>query len=99
MVDSPGVRGSAQFHDERFKAWVATQAQYVYDTFGKFPATVPSLMIVNYVQAQHLDLVFYDHFSSPAPTCARTPITCSAGTASRRRAKVDEHVLAGELGV
>jgi len=59
------VRGSAQFHDERFKAWVATQAQYVYDTFGKFPATVPSLMIVNYVQAHHLDLVFYDRFFKP----------------------------------
>ncbi len=35
--DSPGVRGARRSHDERFKACVATQAQYVYDTFGKFP--------------------------------------------------------------
>jgi hypothetical protein len=39
---------------------VATQAQYLFDTFGKFPATVPSVMILNYVQAHHLDLDFYD---------------------------------------
>jgi hypothetical protein len=64
-TDSPGVRGSAQVHDERFKACVTTQAQYVYDTFGKFPATVPSLMILNYVQAHHLDLDFYDRFFNP----------------------------------
>src|SRR5918994_18862 len=38
--DSQGVRASAQVHDERFKACVTTQAQYVFDTFGKFPATV-----------------------------------------------------------
>jgi hypothetical protein len=63
--DSPGVRGSAQVHDERFKACITTQAQYVYDTFGKFPATVSSLMILNYVQAQHLDLEFYDRFFEP----------------------------------
>jgi hypothetical protein len=34
----------------------------VFDTFGKWPGTVPSLMILNYVQAHHLDLDFYDHF-------------------------------------
>jgi hypothetical protein len=60
--DSPGVRGSAQVHSDEFKACVSTQAQYVFDTFGKWPGTVPSLMILNYVQAHHLDLDFYDHF-------------------------------------
>jgi hypothetical protein len=63
--DSPGVRGSAQVHDERFKACITTQAQYMFDTFGKFPATVSSLMILNYVQAHHLDLEFYDRFFKP----------------------------------
>jgi hypothetical protein len=63
--DSPGVRGSAQLHEERFKACITTQAQYVFDTFGKFPATVSSLMILNYVQAHHLDLEFYDQFFKP----------------------------------
>jgi hypothetical protein len=63
--DSPGVRSSAQVHSPEFKACVSLQAQYLYDTFGKFPATVPSLMILNYVQAHHLDLAFYDRFFRP----------------------------------
>jgi hypothetical protein len=63
--DSPGVRGSAQVHSPEFRACVSLQAQYLYDTFGKFPATVPSLMILNYVQAHHLDLEFYDRFFRP----------------------------------
>ena len=32
-------------------ACVAAQAQYAADTFGKFPGTVPSMFIMNYVQA------------------------------------------------
>ena len=64
-TDSPGVRGSARVHDDRFKACVALQAQYVYETFGKFPGTVPSVFILNYVQAQHIDLEFYDHNFRP----------------------------------
>jgi hypothetical protein len=63
--DSPGVRASAQVHTPEFRACVSLQAQYVYDTFGKFPGTVPSLMILNYVQAHHLDLEFYDRFFRP----------------------------------
>jgi hypothetical protein len=64
-TDSPGVRGSALVHDEQFRRCMAHQAQYVHDTFGKFPGTVPSLMILNYVQAHHLDLEFYDRFFKP----------------------------------
>jgi hypothetical protein len=64
-TDSPGVRGSAQVHDQAFKACVALQAQYIFDTFGKFPGTVPTVFILNYVQAHHLDLEFYDRFFKP----------------------------------
>jgi hypothetical protein len=63
--DSPRVRGSAALHDDAFKACVALQAQYVYDTFGKFPGTVPSVFVLNYVQAHHLDLGFYDELFKP----------------------------------
>jgi hypothetical protein len=48
-----------------FKACVALQAQYVFDTFGRFPGTVPTVFILNYVQAHHLDLDFYDRFFKP----------------------------------
>jgi hypothetical protein len=63
--DSPGFRGSAQVHDEEFKACVALQAQYVFDTFGRFPGTVPTVFIMNYVQAHQLDLDFYDRYFKP----------------------------------
>jgi hypothetical protein len=60
--ESSRIRTAAQRHDERFKACVALQAQYVLDTFGKFPGTVPSIFVMTYLQALHLDLEFYDTF-------------------------------------
>jgi hypothetical protein len=63
--DSPRVRSAAQVHDERFKECIALQTQYVYDTFGKFPSTVPSMFLIMYLQAHHMDLDFYDEFYKP----------------------------------
>lgn len=63
--DTAGVRGAAQVHDADFRECVALQAQYVYDTFGKFPGTVPSVFICPYLQAHHLDLDFYNKFYQP----------------------------------
>jgi hypothetical protein len=67
-ADTPGpwkesarVRSGAQTHSEEFKECVALQAQYIYDRFGKFPGTVPSIFSLMYLQAHHLDLEFYDH--------------------------------------
>ncbi|MBD3314489.1 MAG: hypothetical protein GF344_01770 [Chitinivibrionales bacterium] len=59
------VRSAAQVHDERFRECVALQARYVYDTFGKFPGTVPSMFTIMYLQAHHLDPDFYDRFYKP----------------------------------
>lgn len=65
--DTPTVRSAAQVHGEEFKDCVATMAQYVHDRFGKFPGTVPTVMILTYLQAHHLDLGFYDaHFQRGA---------------------------------
>ena len=70
--DTPGpwkksskVRSAAQPHEDLFKECVALQTQYVYDTFGKFPGTVPSMFLIMYLQAHHIDLDFYDEFYSP----------------------------------
>jgi hypothetical protein len=65
--ESAAVRGSAQVHNEEFKDCVTTMAQYMFDAFGKFPATVPSVFSLMYLQAHHLDLDFYDrHFAAGA---------------------------------
>jgi hypothetical protein len=61
-TDSSGVRASAERHSEDFQELVALQAQYVLDTFGKFPGTVPSVFSLMFLQAHHLDLDFYDRF-------------------------------------
>ncbi len=63
--ESQKVRSAAQIHNERFKECVALQAQYLYDTFGKFPGTVPTMFLVMHLQAHHLDLDFYDEFYKP----------------------------------
>ena len=52
-------------YSEEFKECVALQAQYIYDTYGKFPASIPSIFLDMYVQAQHIDLDFYDHYFKP----------------------------------
>ncbi len=59
--DTPRIRGSARVHDELFKDCVTGMAQYIHDTFGKFPATLPSTYCLMFLQAHHLDLEFYDH--------------------------------------
>ncbi len=46
---------------------VATMAQYIYDRFGRFPATVPAIFTLMYLQAHKLDTGFYDtHFDKGA---------------------------------
>ena len=51
---------SAAYKSAAFKDLLALQATYIDDTFGKFPGTVPSVWIMNYLQAQHIDLDYYD---------------------------------------
>jgi len=63
--ESSRVRGSAQVHSEGFKECVTLMAQHTFDRFGKFPGTVPSVFILTYLQAHHLDLDFYDHHFEP----------------------------------
>jgi hypothetical protein len=63
--DSARVRGSAHHASEDFKECVALQAQYIYDTYSRFPATSPSIFAFMYLQAHHLDLSFYDHYFKP----------------------------------
>jgi hypothetical protein len=46
-TESDRIRGAAQPYSDEFKACVAHQSQYIYDTFGKFPGTVPTLFIMN----------------------------------------------------
>lgn len=63
--DTRRVRTAAQVYTEEFKDCVATMAQYTFERFGKFPGTVPTIYVLTYLQAHHLDLDFYDHYFKP----------------------------------
>lgn len=65
--ESDAVRGSAAPINDEFIDCVSAMAQYVQDTFGRFPATVPAIFTLMYLQAHQLDTGFYDrHFTSGA---------------------------------
>jgi hypothetical protein len=40
-------------------------ADYIYQRFGKFPGTVPTMQVLMYLQAHHLELGFYDQHFGP----------------------------------
>lgn len=63
--DNPRVRSSAAPYDERFVRLLTDEVRYVDETFGKLPGSVPTVQILNYLQAQHLDTDFYDHHFTP----------------------------------
>lgn len=65
--ETDAVRRSGAPIDDEFIACVTTMAQYIHDTFGRFPATVPAIFTLMYLQAHRLDTDFYDtHFAPGA---------------------------------
>ena len=58
--DSAAVKGETERYSDEFVEALAVQAQYIYERFGQFPATIPSILMPVYVQAQHIDTEFYD---------------------------------------
>ena len=64
---SETIRASAAPFGKDAIDCVVTMAQYVYDKFGRFPATVPAIFTLMYLQAHRLDTGFYDtHFDKGA---------------------------------
>lgn len=65
--ETDAVRRSAAPINDEFIDCVATMAQYIQDTFGRFPAKVPAILTLMYLQAHKLDTGFYDtHFEPGA---------------------------------
>ncbi|MEO9601457.1 hypothetical protein [Parasphingorhabdus sp.] len=63
--ESDAVRRKGAPMDDEFIDCVATMAQYVQDTFGRFPAKVPAILTLMYLQAHKLDTGFYDKHFDP----------------------------------
>lgn len=62
--DTRKVRASA-LPSAGIEELVTLEASYIYDTFGKLPGTVPTVHVLMYLQAQHLDTDFYDELFGP----------------------------------
>jgi hypothetical protein len=63
--DTPGVKRSVTPYDDAFLDCMSEMAQYLHDTYGKFPPTAPRVLLSGHVQAQHLDTDFYDRYYQP----------------------------------
>ena len=63
--ETAAVRGAAAPMDAHFVDCVVTMADYIYATFGRFPATAPPIFALMYLQAHQLDTDFYDHHFAP----------------------------------
>jgi hypothetical protein len=59
------VLGAVPPSDERVIQCTKDIANYIVETFGKFPATVDAMQLLVMIQAHHLELEFYDTFFQP----------------------------------
>jgi hypothetical protein len=57
----------------------AAAEMIILDTYGKFPGTVDAVYLMWFMQIHHLDLEFYDGFSSQAVTGEHTATTWRPG--------------------
>jgi hypothetical protein len=65
--ENASVRGAGAKIDAEAIEIAALMAEYVFSTFGRFPATAPAVFINTYLQAHRLDTGFYDtHFGPGA---------------------------------
>jgi hypothetical protein len=70
--DTPGpwqqteaIKKGVTPYSPEFADYLAEVAQYVLDTYGKFPNTFTTMVLSGYVQAVHLDTGFYDTHYQP----------------------------------
>jgi len=59
------VLGAVSHATEKVIQCTKDVANYVVETFGKFPATVDAMQLLVMIQAHHLELEFYDKFFKP----------------------------------
>jgi hypothetical protein len=63
--DTEAIKRGVTPYSEEFVDCLGEVAQYVYDTYGRFPNTFTTMVLSGYVQAVHLDTDFYDTHYRP----------------------------------
>ena len=64
-LQNESVRSGAAPIDAETIEITTVMADYVFSTFGRFPAKVPAVFLKTYLQAHRIDTVFYDHHFAP----------------------------------
>ena len=64
-LDNQAVKSRTERYTPEFLELLGEVAQYTYDTYGRFPGTLPSFYMRAYTQAQHIDMEFYDKYYGP----------------------------------
>lgn len=65
------VMSRVERYSPEFVELMTEVCSYVFDTYGRFPGSAPSIYMRPYVQAQHVDLDFYEKFFG-ADACLET---------------------------
>lgn len=63
--DAETLKAGVTPYSEEFIDCLGEVAQYIYDTYGKFPNTFTTMVLSGYVQAVHLDTDYYDAHYRP----------------------------------
>ena len=75
-----GIRdGMFEVSDEGI-ACAKAVCNYIYETYGRFPASVDTMHLMWFMQAHHLDLDYYAKFFHPGACSPRISNTCAFGT-------------------
>jgi len=59
------IKQSVECYSDEMVDCLGEIAQYVYDKHGKFPGTIPTMVLPGYVQAHHLETDYYDEYFKP----------------------------------
>lgn len=63
--DSSRVKQTVRRYTDEMVDCLGEVAQYVFDKHGKFPGTVPTIVLPGYIQAHHIDTGYYDEHYQP----------------------------------
>ena len=62
---SSEIKATVQPYTQAQIDCIGEMAQYIYRTYGRFPARYPTILLRIYTQAHHLEHEFYDQFFGP----------------------------------
>ena len=55
------VKATVKPYSDEIVNCISEVAEYVLEKYGKFPGTIPTMVIPGFVQAHHIDTEYYDH--------------------------------------